>query len=267
MAIRADVSNYAEARSMVEKVLTQFGRVDILVNNAGIGDVKQFTEITENDWDRIVAVNLKSVFNCARAVVGGMIARRSGRIISISSVAGLTGTPSHVHYSATKGGIVAFTKALAKEVGQYGITVNAIAPGIVKTGFGRGAPESIKQLYKEKTVLGRVGNPEEIAAACLYLASEDGSYITGQVLSPPMGDTSYKSFSLDHGESRGCLIPRVDLPPIVALVEHPHVITLSGLFFLKSSLQLKADLIQTGLKGFFLSFVELLLDRNYGYST
>jgi 3-oxoacyl-[acyl-carrier protein] reductase len=116
-----------------------------------------------------------------------MIARRSGCIISISSVAGLTGTPTHVHYSAAKGGIVAFTKALAKEVGQYGITVNAVAPGMVETGFGGGAPEPIKRLFMEKTVLGRIGKPQEIAAACLYLASEDGSYITGQVLSPNGG--------------------------------------------------------------------------------
>ena len=187
LAIRADVSSYVETRGMVEKVLAQFGTVDILVNNAGIADVKKFIEITENDWDRILSVNLKSVFNCTQAVVSGMIARRSGRIISISSVAGLTGTPTHVHYSAAKGGIVAFTKALAKEVGQYGITVNAVAPGMVETGFGGGAPESIKQLFREKTVLGRIGKPEEIAAACLYLASEDGSYITGQVLSPNGG--------------------------------------------------------------------------------
>jgi len=187
LAIQADVSNYAEARDMVQKAMAQFGKVDILVNNAGIGDVKKFIEITENDWDRILSVNLKSVFNCTQAVIKGMIACRSGRIINISSVAGLTGTPTHVHYSAAKGGIVAFTKALAKEVGQYGITVNAVAPGLIETGFGGGAPESIKQLFREKTVLGRIGRPEEIAAACLYLASEDGGYVTGQVLSPNGG--------------------------------------------------------------------------------
>jgi len=187
LAIHTDVSDYAATKAMADQVLAHFGRVDILVNNAGIGDVKKFTEITEADWDRILSVNLKSVFNCTHAVVTGMIERRSGRIISLSSVAGLTGTPSHVHYSAAKGGVVAFTKALAKEVGQYGITVNAIAPGMVETGFGGGAPDSIKRLYAERTVLGRIGDPKDIAAACLYLASEDGSYVTGQVLSPNGG--------------------------------------------------------------------------------
>ncbi|MFH1122141.1 MAG: SDR family NAD(P)-dependent oxidoreductase, partial [Pseudomonadota bacterium] len=140
LTVQADVSRYEEAKKMMEAVLAQLGRVDILVNNAGIGDVRKFTEITEADWDRILSVNLKSVFNCTQPIVRAMIDRRSGRIINLASVAGLTGTPSHVHYSAAKGGVVAFTKALAKEVGQYGVTVNAIAPGMVETGFGGGAP-------------------------------------------------------------------------------------------------------------------------------
>ncbi len=184
LAIQADVSNYAETKRMGEKALERFGRVDILINNAGVGDVRKFTEIKESDWDRILGINLKSVFNCTQAVISGMIARRSGRIISISSVAGVTGTAMHVHYSAAKGGIVSFTKALAKEVGQYGITVNAIAPGMIDTQFGGpgGAPEQVKRAFMEKVVLGRIGKPEEISAACLYLASDDAGYITGQVL-------------------------------------------------------------------------------------
>lgn len=183
LAIGVDVSSYRETKDMAEKVSAEFGRVDILVNNAGISAPKPFIEIAENDWDRMLTVNLKSVFNCTQAVVSKMISCSSGRIINISSTAGLTGTPQHVHYSAAKGGIIAFTKALAKELGQYGITVNAIAPGWIVTPMSDAALDSAKELYRERTILGRGGKPEEIAAACVYLASEDASFITGQVLS------------------------------------------------------------------------------------
>lgn len=191
LPVQADIASFTEAQSMVDKVLSEFKRIDILVNNAGIVDYRPFTEITEEVWDRMLTINLKGAFNCTKAVIGDMLARRHGCIVNIASVAGTTGTPYHVHYSAAKAGIVGLTKALAKEVAQYGIRVNAVAPAVIDTPAGKRARD-----FFSKTVpgfaftnppLGIIGQPEDVATACIYLASDEAKYVTGQVISPNGG--------------------------------------------------------------------------------
>jgi NAD(P)-dependent dehydrogenase (short-subunit alcohol dehydrogenase family) len=159
------------------------------VNDAGIADLTPFVEMSEERWDRMIAVHLKGAFNCTRAVLGDMVAAGWGRIVNISSVAGLRGGPGLTHYSAAKAGIIGLTKALAAEVGRSGITVNAIAPGLIDTPLltGSGMPEAIIQAIVQQAPVGRIGTPDDIAAACAYLVSEEASFTTGQVLSPNGG--------------------------------------------------------------------------------
>jgi 2-hydroxycyclohexanecarboxyl-CoA dehydrogenase len=185
----ADVSDRASVDEAIGAVLAEWGRVDVLVNNAGHARYLPFREVTEEIWDRMIAVHLKGTFNCTKAVVEAMVAQGYGRIINMSSVAALTGSPLHTHYSAAKGGMVAFTKALAKELGPEGITVNSVAPGFVRTAI-TGAPDfpaEFEERFVETTPLRRVGEPEEIAAAVTFLASSKAGFITGQVLSPNGG--------------------------------------------------------------------------------
>lgn len=187
LVVRADVADSDQVADLVQQATKEFGRVEILINNAGHAQPKPFTELTEADWDRMIAVHLKGTFNCTQAVIKGMISRRWGRIISIASTAGLTGTPNHIHYSAAKAGIIGFTKALAKDMAPLGITLNAVAPGIIETPILSGVPEELKQLYISRTPVGRMGRPEDIAAVVAFLATEDASFITGQVISPNGG--------------------------------------------------------------------------------
>lgn len=188
LVIEVDVASFPAVAAAVRKIYDEFRQIDILVNNAGFGQYLAFWEITEEFWDRMIAVHLKGNFNCTRAVIEGMIAQKSGRIINISSVAGLTGTPTHSHYSAAKAGIIGFTKALAKEVAPFGITVNAVAPGMVDTPLIRKEmPEELKQAVLERMPVGRMGTPEEIAYAVAFLAADAASFITGQVVSPNGG--------------------------------------------------------------------------------
>jgi 2-hydroxycyclohexanecarboxyl-CoA dehydrogenase len=189
LAFAADVSDRASVDAAIGAVIAELGGVDILVNNAGHAKYVPFREVTEETWDRMIAVHLKGTFNCTKAVVEAMVAQRYGRIINMSSVAALTGSPLHTHYSAAKGGMVAFTKALAKELGPEGITVNSVAPGFVRTGITGAAdfPVEFEERFVETTPLRRVGEPEEIAAAVAFLASARAGYITGQVLSPNGG--------------------------------------------------------------------------------
>lgn len=184
---RADVSIKSQVDAMVAEIKNKFGSVDILINNAGIAQSKLFTDITEDDFDRMVAVHLKGAFNCSKAVLYDMIDKKQGRIINISSIWGVAGASCEVHYSMAKAGIIGFTKALAKEVAPSGITVNAIAPGVIDTDMISGfTDDEIKEIVNE-IPLGRIGTPEEIAQSVLFLASKNANYITGQVLSPNGG--------------------------------------------------------------------------------
>ncbi len=177
-----DVASYRAVQDCIGKVLKEFKDVDVLVNGAGYAQYAPFTELTEEMWDRSVNIHLKGTFNATHAIVPGMIARRSGRIISISSVAGVTGTAKGCHYSAAKAGVIGLTKALSKELAPLGITVNAIAPGATDTHFLDAVAHDLLQMYIKSTPVGRLCTPAEIGALCAYLASPEAGFITGQVI-------------------------------------------------------------------------------------
>jgi 3-oxoacyl-[acyl-carrier protein] reductase len=183
VAIQADVSSYAEAQRLVKETVDRFGRIDILVNNAGTTRDMLIMMMPEADWDLVIQTNLKSAFNCSKAAVRPMMKQRFGRIINITSVSGLAGQAGQTNYSASKAGMIGFTKALAKEVGPRGITVNAIAPGFVPTVLTDVLNEEQKRTIISMTPMGRFAKPEEIAYATAFLADERAGFITGQVLS------------------------------------------------------------------------------------
>jgi acetoacetyl-CoA reductase len=179
---KADVSQYDEAVSLVERVTKDFGRVDVLVNNAGITIDKTMKNMSPEHWDKVLAVDLSSVFYCSRAVIGQMLERGYGRIVNTSSVVGQKGNFGQTNYAAAKAGIIGFTKALALETAKKGITVNAIAPGFVKTAMTERIPKEVMEKILESIPVGRMAEPSEIARAIVFLADEKSSYITGQVL-------------------------------------------------------------------------------------
>jgi 3-oxoacyl-[acyl-carrier protein] reductase len=183
IAIQADVSDLAAAQRLLRETLAHFGRVDILVNNAGTTRDMLTLMMSENDWDTVIQTNLKSAFNCSKAVLKPMVKQRSGRIINISSVSGLAGQGGQANYSASKAGMIGLAKALAREVGARGITVNVVAPGFVPTALTDALTEEQKQKILAATPLGRFARPEEIAYAVAFLASDQAAFITGQVLS------------------------------------------------------------------------------------
>lgn len=182
-AIQADVSNMNQAEALIEQTVSKFGKIDILVNNAGITRDMVIVRMSEEDWDAVLNVNLKSVFNCSKAAVKHMMRKRYGRIINISSVSGIFGNPGQTNYSASKAGIIGFTKALGREVAVRNITVNAIAPGFITTALTDALPEDLKAALLDNIPLKRWGTPEEIAYAVAFLASDKAGYITGHVLS------------------------------------------------------------------------------------
>ena len=183
VAIQADVSSFAEAQRLIKETVERFGHIDILVNNAGTTRDMLIMMMPEADWDLVIQTNLKSAFNCSKAAVRPMMKQRFGRIINITSVSGLAGQAGQTNYSASKAGMIGFTKALAKEVGPRGITVNAIAPGFVPTVLTDVLNEEQKRAIISMTPLGRFAKPEEIAYATAFLADERAGFITGQVLS------------------------------------------------------------------------------------
>ena len=181
-AFQADVSDFKQAEALVKFAVETFGDLSILVNNAGITRDQLIMMMPEADWDAVINTNLKSTFNCSKSAVKHMMRKRVGRIINIASVAGQMGNPGQTNYSASKGGQIAFTKALAREVATRNITVNAIAPGFVDTEILDAMTPEILEAALKMVPLGRKGKPEEIAYAAAFLASDEAAYITGQVL-------------------------------------------------------------------------------------
>ncbi|MBN2899641.1 MAG: 3-oxoacyl-ACP reductase FabG [Clostridia bacterium] len=184
---QADISKRKEVDAMIDFCIDTFGGLDILINNAGISQSKLFVDITESDWDHMISVNLKGIFNCSQSALRYMLPNKNGKIINISSIWGITGASCEVHYSAAKAGIIGLTKALAKELGPSNIHVNCIAPGIINTTMMTGYSTADINALKDQTPLGTLGSSEDIAKLALYLASEDSNFITGQVISPNGG--------------------------------------------------------------------------------
>ncbi|MDD4715183.1 MAG: SDR family oxidoreductase [Oscillospiraceae bacterium] len=187
ITVQADVSCRDQVFAMVDKTLQYFSQIDILVCNAGIAHQKLFTDITPREWRNFFAVNLDGMFHCCQAVLPSMLHRKAGKIITLSSMWGLTGASCEVAYSATKAAVIGLTRALAKELGPSGITVNSVAPGVIDTDMNRNLDEASIEALKEETPLGVLGTPEDIAASILFLASPGADFITGQVLSPNGG--------------------------------------------------------------------------------
>jgi 3-oxoacyl-[acyl-carrier protein] reductase len=182
LAAKADVSKYEDCEAVVKAALEKFGRVDVLVNNAGITRDNLVMRLAEADWDLVLSINLKGTFNFTKAVARTMLKARAGRIINIASIVGQQGNAGQANYSASKGGVIALTKSCAREFASRGVLVNAIAPGFIRTRMTEAIPEEARQKLLEAILLGRMGEPEDIARAALFLAGEDSSYITGQVL-------------------------------------------------------------------------------------
>lgn len=179
----ADVADRKAVDEMIAFAHSNFGSISTIVNNAGIAEQIMFCDITEEKWDRMFAVDVKGVYNCIQSSLPDMIHNKSGRIINISSMWGITGASCEVHYSAAKAAVIGMTKALAKELGPSGITVNAIAPGVISTEMNGNISEEIMSELKEETPIGRIGTPEDIAETALFLASPKASFITGEVIS------------------------------------------------------------------------------------
>ncbi len=181
-AFACDVSKSDEVEKMFSKIKDVFGEVDILVNNAGITKDMLLMRMSEQDWDSVLDVNLKSVFNCTKAVIRDMMKKRWGRVINISSVVGLAGNPGQTNYAASKSGMIGFSKSVAKETGKRGVTCNVVAPGFIRSDMTDALDPAIKAGYLEKIPAARAGTAVDVAGAVLFLASDDAAYITGQVI-------------------------------------------------------------------------------------
>ena len=179
---KVDVSTYGDVEVLFQNILSRYEKVDVLVNNAGITRDTLLMRMSEDDWDAVMRVNLKSVFNCTHAVIRPMIKQRGGRIINISSVVGRIGNVGQANYAASKAGIIGFTKTVAREVAARGITVNAVAPGFIDTEMTASLPDRVKESFLEQIPLGRVGKPEDVAEAVYWLCSPAAGYITGQTI-------------------------------------------------------------------------------------
>ena len=180
--VKLDVSKREQSTQMVQTTLEKYGRIDVLINNAGIVQDAFLSKMTEEQWDKVINVNLKGVFNCTQAVVEVMMTQGKGVIINTSSIVGLNGNVGQVNYAATKAGLIGMTKTLAKELGKKGIRVNAVAPGFIATPMTSNVPEKILEMMKEKTPLRRLGEAKDVANAYLFLASDEANFVNGAVL-------------------------------------------------------------------------------------
>lgn len=180
---KCDVASYSQVEATAAAIIKRFGKADVLVNNAGIAQIKLLIDQTEEDWDRIMDVNAKGVFNCCRHFLPDMLSRKSGRIINVSSMWGINGASCEVAYSASKAAVIGFTKALAQETGPSGVTVNCVAPGVIDTEMNTSLSEEDMNALCDEIPLMRIGRVDEAASAIFFLASDEASYITGQVLS------------------------------------------------------------------------------------
>ena len=183
LLVQGDVSNFAVVTELIKKVVDEWGRLDILINNAGITRDNLLLKMSEDDFDKVIATNLKGVFNCTKAVTKLMMKQRGGRIVNMSSVVGLKGNISQANYAAAKAGIIGFTKSVARELASRGVTVNAVAPGFINTDMTGALSEKVKEVILQEIPAGRMGNPEDVANAVAFLVSDQAAYITGQVLS------------------------------------------------------------------------------------
>ena len=182
LTLKGDVSNFEEAKNLMEKCKEFFGKIDILVNNAGITKDTLIMRMKEEDFDKVIEVNLKGTFNCAKHASAIMLKQRFGKIINMTSVVGIAGNAGQVNYSASKAGVIGLTKSLAKELGSRGITVNAVAPGFIKTDMTSSLSEKFKEEVSKNVPLKRLGDPEDVANLVKFLASDEANYITGQVI-------------------------------------------------------------------------------------
>jgi len=179
---KADVTQFDQVKEMVEETFAQYGKIDILVNNVGLVRDNFLMLMSDEDWESLLRANLTSVFYCCRIVIRKMILQRKGKIINISSISGMMGTPGQANYAATKGGVISFTKSLARELGSFNIHVNAVAPGLIESEVVSKMPKEKVEAIIKSSSLGRIGKPEEVARAVLFLASEHSDYITGQTI-------------------------------------------------------------------------------------
>jgi len=179
---RIDVSSFEAMDTLFGDIISRFKKIDVLINNAGITRDKLFIRMSEEDWDRVLRVNLQGVFNCTRAAVRSMIRQKKGHIVNISSVVGQIGNIGQANYCASKAGIMGFTKSIAREVAGRGINVNAVAPGFIDTGMTAVLPERVKHIFLQQIPLGKFGKPEDIAETVYWLCSDAAAYITGQVI-------------------------------------------------------------------------------------
>jgi 3-oxoacyl-[acyl-carrier protein] reductase len=182
VAVQADVSDPEESKRLVDEVESQLGDLDILVNNAGITRDTLLARMSDEDWQQVLATNLGGPFHTCRAVVRKMLRRRAGAIVNLTSVVGLHGNPGQANYAASKAGVIGFTKALARELGNRGVRVNAVAPGYITTELTDVLSEEMRQLILSNTPLGRLGGPEDVASAVRFLCSDDAAFVTGEVL-------------------------------------------------------------------------------------
>lgn len=181
-SFQADVADLEQVRTMIDAVVSRFGRIDVLVNNAGGNRDGFLAMMSLDDWNSVIDVNLKGVFHCCKAVVRLMMAERRGTIVNVSSLSGITGLPGQTNYAAAKGGVNAFTRALAQELAPFGIRVNAVAPGLVESDAASAMPKDHRDRLLANIPLRRLGKPEEVASIVRFLASDDASYITGEII-------------------------------------------------------------------------------------
>jgi 3-oxoacyl-[acyl-carrier protein] reductase len=187
--VKTDCCKQSQTDLMVKETVEKYGRIDILINNAGVIQDSFLTKMTENQWDKVIRVNLTGTFNCIRSVSKEMIKQEQGVIVNASSVVGLYGNIGQSNYAAAKAGLVGLTKALSKELGRKGIRVNAVAPGFIKTPMTANVPEKVLQIMKDRTPLGRLGEPMDVAQAYLFLASDEARFVNGAILSVDGGLT------------------------------------------------------------------------------